>query len=74
MINKQQEDLQKLYRSADQLKAKYKSKKEQFTALQQELQETVPMEEFNRVTDLNTALHKAKKEVDQKLQYMQEKL
>jgi len=51
----------------ESLKNKYKSKKDEFAALQQELQETVPLDEFNRVNahvaKLTKQLDSAKEEV-----------
>ena len=49
----QQEAMTKLAKKVESTNAKYKSKKEAFSALQNELMnETVPLEEFNRVQDI----------------------
>ena len=46
------EAMSKLQKKLESTNAKYKSKKEAFSALQNELMnETVPLEEFNRVQD-----------------------
>ena len=53
---KLQEDLGKMHKNCEHLKAKYKGKKEQFGALQMELHQTVPIDEFTRLSETVTNL------------------
>ena len=51
-LRKTQEEMAKLVRNLESATKKYMNKKEAFKALQTELQnETVPLEEFNRIKE-----------------------